>query len=96
MIKVCAINYLKKECVDDFLATAKELVAKTNELDEGCIKYELCRDINDPQRFVMSEEWTDKNALDKHMSAKHFVDLVPKLREYSAKPSDLMILELMF
>ena len=96
MIKVTAANYIKAECVDEFLATAKELVEKTNALDSGCIKYELCKDLNDPLRFVMLEEWESKDMLDAHMKAKHFTDLVPKLGGFSSKPSELSMLEKVF
>ena len=93
MIKVTAVNYVKAECVGDFLAIAKELVEKTNALDSGCIKYELCKDVNDPLRFVMLEEWEDQNSLDVHMKAKHFLDLVPKFGDLTSKPSELTLLE---
>ena len=96
MIQVIAINNVKKEKVDDYLATAKELVEKTNAFDKGCIKYQLCKDINDPLRFVMVEAWDDKSALDEHMKADHFIKLVPKLRECTTKPSEMTLLETMF
>ena len=96
MVKVTAVNYVKAECIDDFLETAKELVEKTNELDKGCIKYELCKDVNDPLRFVMLEEWENQESLDEHMKAKHFVDLVPKLGACASKPSELTMLEKVF
>ena len=96
MIKVSAVNNVKEVCVDEFLAITKELVEKTNALDEGCVRYELCRDINDPLRFVMLEEWENQNVLDKHMEAKHFVELVPKLADLTAKPSELTIMEKVF
>ena len=93
MIKVAAINFIKEECVKDFLAVTKELVEKTNALDAGCKKYELCRDVNNPLRFIMMEEWDDQKSLDAHMKAEHFVRLIPKLGDFSSKPSDLVILE---
>jgi len=93
MIKVTAVNYLKEECVEDFLAISKELVEKTNKLDSGCIRYELCRDVNDPLHFVMLEEWEDQKSLDEHMKAKHFVENVPKFADLTSKPSDLTLLE---
>ena len=93
MVKVTAVNYLKAECVEEFLAVTKELVEKTNKLDAGCIRYELCRDVKDPLRFVMLEEWEDQGSLDAHMKAAHFVELVPKLGGFAAKPSELTLLE---
>ena len=93
MVKVTAINYLKAECVEEFLTQTKELVEKTNRLDSGCIRYELCRDVSDPLRFIMLEEWEDQESLDAHMKAKHFVDIVPKFSGFTSKPSDLIVLE---
>jgi len=96
MIQVFAVNFLKQDCIESFLATAKELVEKTNALDKGCLKYELCRDINDPLRYIMHEEWEDKDSLDKHMKSGHFLELVPKLHDYTTKPTEMTLLESMF
>ena len=96
MVKVTAVNFVKAECIDDFLAATKELVEKTNALDAGCIRYELCKDVNDPLRFTMLEEWESQGALDEHMKAKHFTEVVPKLGAYTSKPSELAILEKVF
>jgi len=93
MIKVVAVNFLKEECVDEFLAISKGLVEKTNALDKGCIKYELCRAANDPLKFAMLEEWEDQESLDAHMKAQHFVENVPKFGNLTSKPSELMLLE---
>ena len=96
MVKVTAVNYVKTECIEDFLSIAKVLVEKTNALDKGCIKYELCKDVNDPQRFVMLEEWESQAALDEHMKAAHFTEMVPKLGGFASQPSSITILEKVF
>jgi len=96
MVKVTAVNYIKEECVDTFLSIAKELVEKTNALDSGCIKYELCRAVNDPLRFTMIEEWETQEALNQHMKAKHFQEAVPKFGDLTSKPSEMTLLEKVF
>ena len=96
MVKVTAVNHVKAECVEEFLEVTRELVEKTNALDAGCIKYELCRDVKNPLRFVMLEEWENQKSLDEHMKAEHFVGLVPKLGEFASKPSELTLLEKVF
>ena len=96
MIQVTAVNYIKEECLDEFLAVAKELVEKTNSLDKGCIKYELCKDANNPLRFVMLEAWESQALLDEHMKAAHFLELVPKLGGFASQPSELTILDKVF
>ena len=96
MVKVTAVNIVKAGCVEDFLAVAKELVEKTNALDKGCIKYELCKNLNDPLCYVMLEDWEDQASLDGHMSAKHFVELIPKMVDLSSQPTAITILEKVF
>lgn len=93
MIKVTARDFIKAECVEEFLAITKVLVEKTNALDKGCIKYELCRDIREPLNFVMLEEWEDQQSLDAHMKAAHFIELIPKLGPLTSKPSEITLLE---
>ena len=96
MIKVTASNYVKAECVEEYLAIVKELVEKTNALDKGCIKYELCKNVNDPQSFVMLEEWEDQESLNNHMKSEHFTGLVPKMDGLTAKPPELTLLEKLY
>jgi len=81
MIKVVAIQNVKEDCLEQFLKLAREIVEKTNELDEGCISYSLCQDIDDPLHCAMIEEWESKEKLDLHMQAAHFTEIVPQLRE---------------
>jgi quinol monooxygenase YgiN len=78
MIKVVANNYIKPECVDEFLRLTKEIVEKTNANDKGCIKYELCKDINEAGHYVMLEEWESQADLDAHMKAPHFTSIIPQ------------------
>jgi quinol monooxygenase YgiN len=96
MVKVTAVCYVKEECLEEFLTIAKELVEKTNTLDKGCIEYYLYKDVNDSLHYIMLEEWESRSALDEHMEAQHFLDLVPKLGELTSKPIELTILEKAF
>ena len=93
MVKVVARDFLKPECVEEFLSITKELVEKTNRLDPGCISYELCRDLKDPLRFAMVEAWKDQESLDAHMKSPHFVELVPKMGALCSQPSELTLME---
>ena len=95
MIKVTASSYIKEECLEEYFVIVKELVEKSN-LDPGCVKYELCRDVNDPLHFVMLEDWENQELLDEHLKSAHFLELVPKLGTLAVKPSELTILEKMF
>ena len=96
MVKVAASMSIKAESINEYLEIVKELVEKTNALDKGCIKYELCRDKADPTHFMMMEEWEDQESLDNHMKAAHFTSLIPKVGALSDKPTAITALEKVF
>ena len=93
MVRVAASMHIKAEGVEEFLTLAKEMVEKTNKLDAGCVRYELCRDLGDPLHFMMQEEWTSQEALDKHIKSAHFVELIPKMDATNSKPAEMTLLE---
>lgn len=93
MVKVVANNYVKEECLDEYLRLNKEIVEKTNALDKGCIKYELCRDTEDPLHFAMIEEWESMEDLNAHMQSAHFKEIIPQLAPFNAKEGQITIFE---
>jgi quinol monooxygenase YgiN len=40
--------------------------------ENGCFRYSLYQDIDDPAVLVVYENWESRNALDVHMSTAHF------------------------
>ncbi len=89
MIKVVARNTVKKEKIEEFISLAEKLVELTNRNDAGCIHYSLYQDLNDPRILTFIEEWESMDALDKHMAADHFKEMVPKLGELADGPKDM-------
>jgi len=89
MIKIVAKNYVKPDKIDNFISLVTELVLETNKKDEGCIHYELFQDLKDPHILTIIEEWETKEALDKHMAAKHFLEIVPMLSDFTEKPGEM-------
>ena len=88
MIKVVAKHYVKEDKVNEFLEHAKTLVEATLK-EDGCIEYGLFQDEKDPRILTMIEEWEDKEALDKHMMTEHFYKIVPILRGFDGKPTEV-------
>ena len=88
MIKIVAKNYVKVDKIDEFISLVTKLVQETNKNDKGCIHYELFQDIKDPTILTIIEEWESKEALGMHMAAKHFLEIVPMLANFSEKPSE--------
>jgi len=69
---------------DEFQEIVKKLIEPTRK-EKGCIFYECARSNDDPQKFVMMENWESREALDEHFKAPHFVELVPKMRALLAE-----------
>ncbi len=79
MIRVVAENTVKKDKVEEFIKLAEKLEEMTNQKDEGCIHYALYQDLNDPQKLTFLEEWDSMKALNQHMAAGHFKEIVPQM-----------------
>jgi quinol monooxygenase YgiN len=93
-IRVVAENHVREGAVEEYLAVARELVEKTNALDAGCVSYQLARDLSDPLRFAVIEEWADQASLDAHMKSEHFTRLIPELGKFgSGKPGGISVFE---
>ena len=91
MIKVVAKNIVKADKVEAYINLAKTLVEETNQKDKGCISYDLYQDLSNPQILTFIEEWNDMEALQNHMAAPHFKEIVPKLGAFSDGPEDVHI-----
>jgi quinol monooxygenase YgiN len=40
--------------------------------EPGCVTFDVSRGIEDPNAFVLYEEWRDQEALDVHYKTEHF------------------------
>ena len=56
-------------------------VVDTTLREEGCISYQLNRDIENPCRFVFTEEWRSQADLDRHLAAPHLQALFEAVPE---------------
>jgi len=96
MLKVVAEHTIKEECLEQFKELGKIIVEKTVALDEGCISYALCQDVNNPLHCSMIEEWESQQLLDKHMQTAHFIEIVPKIGECCAGPMVITLYNKLF
>ncbi len=91
MIKVVAKNYIKEDKTEEFLALSKILIQETNSKDAGCIEYNLFKDSKESNVYTFIEAWESYEALNQHMKAKHFLELVPQLGEMAEKPGETAV-----
>lgn len=90
MVKVVARNFAKAEKFHEIIELYRELVELTRK-EKGCIKYELYQDENNPDILTMIEEWQSREALEEHFKAEHFVRIIPNVKKYMLKETDLNI-----
>jgi quinol monooxygenase YgiN len=60
--------------------------AEKSRNEPGCKLYTLLEVESEPGRFLTYERWTDKAALQVHMTTPHIKEIVPKLEPVLAKP----------
>lgn len=87
MIKVVARKLVNEGKVEEVIGLYDQLVEASRK-EEGCIKYELYQDEEDPRVLAVMEEWESKEALNKHMKTEHFIKLVPMIGGLTEKKVD--------
>lgn len=67
--------FTAKPGFEDKLEQLFRSVVDTTLREEGCISYQLNRDLANPRRFVFIEEWGSQADLDRHLAAPHMMPL---------------------
>lgn len=66
-------------------AVLEGFVAPTRQ-EEGCLRYDLFVDLDDPAKFTFIEEWTSREALAKHGQSAHITTGRAKFPDLLAQP----------
>ncbi|AFY78587.1 hypothetical protein Ple7327_3374 [Pleurocapsa sp. PCC 7327] len=74
--------------IEELKAVLLNLVEPTRQ-EEGCIQYDLFQNQTDPTDFTFVEEWTTKQALDKHLASEHLQAAVQKIDGLVAANPDI-------
>jgi quinol monooxygenase YgiN len=61
--------------------------------EEGCITFALHRDLADPDRLVLVERWSSREALDRHLAAEHLAAFRAAVAPLSAAPAQVVVME---
>ncbi|MDO5547546.1 MAG: putative quinol monooxygenase [Eubacteriales bacterium] len=80
MIKIVAKQIIRKECIPQYQALAKELVEKSR-AEEGNIAYSSNQSISDERIHCFIEIWKDQEAIDIHNATEHFTRIIPQFAE---------------
>lgn len=74
----------------DFL-TEVGLLVKASREEAGNLSYQLFKDTEQEQRFMMVEVWKDAAAVDTHNSSLHFTSFAAKAGEFLTAPLDIQV-----
>jgi quinol monooxygenase YgiN len=61
--------------------------------EDGCIRYGFFSAVEDPNGFVAVEEWTDREALDRHFAEPHLQEFASGLLELVSERPEVAIHE---
>src|SRR5687768_15573124 len=87
-IRVIAHLTAPADRIDEVREALINLIEATR-AEDGCIRYELTQNNNDPADFTFVEEWTDDESLDKHLESEHIRDLRSRADELFDAPPDI-------
>jgi quinol monooxygenase YgiN len=73
-------------------AVAATQAVRISQAEPGCLAYDLCRDADAPDRFVMVERWRDLAALAEHLATPHFAAVGAALEGLLAKAPAVRVL----
>lgn len=90
MLKVVAKNYVKKDNVEEVLKLSKELIEETVK-ENGCLGYEMYKDVKENNILTMIETWENKEALTNHSQSEHFKRITTLMSNYMEKPAEMNI-----
>lgn len=76
MIVLVARYQAKPGMGDRVLAALREMHALVQAHEPGCAMYQVCRSADDPDAFLLYEQYHDQAALQAHRDAPHFKQIV--------------------
>lgn len=94
MIKLVSKGIFYEDKTEEAIKMFEEL-AKESRKENGCIAYNLCRDINDSSILTMIEDWESIEALDQHRKTEHFTRIVPMIVKLK-KSGELNVYEIVY
>ena len=90
MIIIHAVSHVQEAKVQAYLEDIQSLISSSRE-ESGNVSYDLYRDTENENKFVMVEVWKDAQAVENHNSSNHFTSFVAKAKDYLAAPLEVKL-----
>ena len=88
-VGVVARFTIHAEKAEEFARVANEWLVTPSQKEEGCIRYELWHDNDDPSLFAMVEEWESDEHLDAHLAGSRSRSGGPNMGENVAAAPEI-------
>jgi quinol monooxygenase YgiN len=77
---------------DELIAALEEMQDKSR-VEEGCQRYGFFAAVEDSSSFIAVEEWSDREALDRHFEQPHLREFAQRLGELASASPEVAIHE---
>jgi quinol monooxygenase YgiN len=71
---------------------AFEAVARLVRAEDGCLQYDLHAVADDPDRFVVLEQWASREALDAHLDSPHMAAYADQVGDFRQQPAEIHVI----
>lgn len=78
----------------DALVALLETMQENSRREDGCLRYGFFQAVEDPLSFVAVEEWSDREALDRHFAQPHLHEFTRGLLELISEAPEVAIHEI--
>ena len=83
---------IKPEKRENFLEDILNLI-QASQTDAGCLAYDLFESNTEPNVFMMSEKWSDAQALDNHNKNQTLLTFATKVPEYISQKPEIIVMD---
>ena len=88
MLVIAGIVKVKPETRAEAIAAAIKM-AKATRQEPGCISYGFSSDLEDPNTFLIFEQWKDEAALMSHFQSPHMAEFNGLIPRFLAAPPSI-------
>lgn len=84
-------KFADKKARDDFYSEVKEcMAAEKTRQEDGCIRYEFFYNADSDDRMLLWEQWSSREAQQKHLTQPHYLELAAIKGKYNVD-TDILI-----
>lgn len=76
MIVLVATYHVKPGMAAQVIAALQEMAPLVAQHEPGCLMYQVCRSQEEPDAFLLYEQYADEAALQAHRDAPHFKRII--------------------